>query len=89
MTLIQMKYYMTVCQYMSLTKASRELHVSQPALSMAIKKLEDKCGVSLFHHAANSLAITDHGIVLLEEITTIVNQYRNLEQLLSGNLLNR
>ncbi len=89
MTLIQMQYYMSVCHHMSLTKASRELHVSQPALSMAIKEIESNCGVALFQRTPNSLSITDYGIVLLEEVSTIFNQYKHLQQVLSNNLLNR
>lgn len=89
MTLIQMQYYMSVCQHMSLTKASRELHVSQPALSMAIKEIESNCGVALFKRTPNSLSITDYGIVLLEEVSTIFNQYKHLQQLLTNNLLGR
>ena len=89
MTLTQMQYFKTVCQYMSLTKASQRLHISQPALSMAIKEMEEICGVSLFHRTANSLSITEQGCVLLEEITTIVNQYQQMQQLLSSNLLDR
>ena len=58
MTITQMRYFKTVCQYMSLTKASKVLHVSQPALSMAIKEIENNYGVALFHHNANSLSIT-------------------------------
>ena len=89
MTLTQMQYFKTVCQYMSLTKASQKLHISQPALSMAIKEMEDVCGVSLFHRTANSLSITDHGCVLLDEVTNIINQYEQMQLLLSNKLLNR
>ena len=89
MTITQMRYFKTVCQYMSLTKASRELHVSQPALSMAIKEIENTYGLALFHHNANSLAITEVGTVLLQEVSTIIDLYDHLEIMLSDHILEK
>ena len=89
MTITQMRYYKTVCQYMSLTKASRELHVSQPALSMAIKEIENNYGVALFHHNSNSLAITEIGAALLDEITNIIDLCDHLESMMTEHLLDR
>lgn len=89
MTLTQMLYFKVVCQHMSLTKASRELHVSQPAISLAIKEIENSCGVELFYRTSNSLSITDSGVILLDEVTKILNQYQHMRQLLANNLLNR
>lgn len=89
MTITQMRYYKTVCQYMSLTKASKVLHVSQPALSMAMKELESSCGVALFHHYANSLAITEIGMVLLDEVTAIIDLYDHLENMLTEHTLDK
>ena len=89
MTITQMRYYKTVCQYMSLTKASKVLHVSQPALSMAIKEIENNYGVALFHHNANSLSITEIGMMLLDEVTTIIDLYDHLETMLTDHLLDK
>ena len=71
MTLIQMLYFYTVCEYMSFTKAAEKLRISQPALSSAIRQAEEKCGVELFKHRANSISITDEGIVLRQPIYLI------------------
>lgn len=89
MTIIQMMYFNTVCQYMNLTKAAEKLHISQPALSSVIKQIENECGVSLFRHRANSIAITDEGIVLQQEIAPILKQYQHLETLIAGRKMDR
>ena len=52
MTLIQLKYFQTICKYNNITRASAELHVSQPSLSNAVKELEREFGVSLSLGAA-------------------------------------
>ena len=48
MTLVQMKYFQAVCLYGSVTQAAIKLHISQPAVSTAIKDLEREFGVQLF-----------------------------------------
>ena len=48
MTIQQMQYYIKVCQYKSFTKAARDLSVSQPGISSAMRELERECGVELF-----------------------------------------
>ena len=89
MTIVQMLYFSTVCQYMNLTKAAQKLHISQPALSAVIKQIEAECGVMLFQHRANSIHITDEGVVLRQEVEPILQQYRHLETLISGKRLDR
>ena len=89
MTIVQMLYFNTACQYMNLTKAAEKLHISQPALSSVIKQVEAECGVQLFRHRANSISITDEGIVLQQEIQPILERYLHLERLLSAGKLDR
>ena len=89
MTIVQMLYFNTACQYMNLTKAAEKLHISQPALSSVIKQIEEECGVQLFRHRANSISITDEGIVLQQEIQPILDRYQHLERLLASGKLDR
>lgn len=89
MTLAQMRYYSAVCQTMNITKAAQMLHISQPTLSAAIHAIEAECGVELFHHKANSLSITDEGLVLLDEITPILKSNEHLDKLISQQMLDR
>lgn len=89
MTLVQMQYFLAVCQYENFTKASEVLHISQPAISAAMKDLERECGVPLFIRDKNSLKITDEGQVLLGEVTLIMEQYEHLNHIVSDLSLSR
>lgn len=89
MTIVQMLYFSTVCQYMNLTRAAQKLHISQPALSSVIKQIESECGVMLFQHRANSIRITDEGVVLRQEVEPIIKQYKHLETMIIDRRLER
>ena len=89
MTIVQMLYFSTVCQYMNLTKAAQKLHISQPALSSVIRQIESECGVMLFQHRANSISITDEGVVLRQEVEPILKQYKHLETMITDSHLER
>lgn len=67
MTLVQLKYFQTVCKYNNITRASNELHISQPSLSNAIKDLEKEFGISLFYRFSKGLVLTEEGSLFLEE----------------------
>ena len=78
MTLTQMQYFQAVCKYENFTKAAEDQHISQPAMSAAMKDLEAECGVPLFKKTRNSLTITDAGWALLEEVEKNLTQYDHL-----------
>ena len=48
MTFRHLEIFMSVYQNQSITKASKELHISQPSVSLAIKELEEKYQTPLF-----------------------------------------
>lgn len=74
MKLSQLKYFQTICKYNNITRASNELHVSQPCLSNAIRELEDELGVTLFYRLSKGLVLTEEGNMLLEHATDILNR---------------
>ena len=80
MTLQQLQYYVIVCRHQSLTKAARELSVSQPGLSTAIRDLELECGFPLFEHRPNSIILTDQGRAFLREAEHLLYAYRQLQK---------
>ena len=55
-------YYVAKCG--SVTKAAGELSISQPAVSQAVKQLENTLDVSLFHRAAKGVRLTGEGELL-------------------------
>lgn len=66
MDLHYLKIFNTVAEQQSFTKASHILHVSQPALSIQIKKLEDQINLKLFDKIGNKIHLNENGIMLYE-----------------------
>ncbi|WP_430332547.1 LysR family transcriptional regulator [Rhodococcus sp. ACT016] len=54
-------YFVAVVDHGGITPASRELYISQPSLSQAIRTLERRLGVDLFDRSRRRLELTDHG----------------------------
>ena len=61
MKLTQLEYFCVAARYHNITKASKELFVTQPSVSNAIKSLEDEFGVNLFYRNNNKLTLTPEG----------------------------
>ncbi|MDO9372522.1 MAG: LysR substrate-binding domain-containing protein [Gammaproteobacteria bacterium] len=61
MTLTELRYIIAVARERHFGRAAQACHVSQPTLSVAVRKLEDELGVTLFERAANELTITPLG----------------------------
>lgn len=80
MKLSQLVYFDTVCKHMSITLAAKELYISQPAVSAAIRRLEEELEVSLFLRVNNRLYLTAEGEALLKSVKTILQEIRDLRQ---------
>ena len=61
MTLTELKYIVAVAREKHFGKAAEACFVSQPTLSVAIKKLEDELEVKLFERSANEVTVTPLG----------------------------
>lgn len=61
MTLTELRYIVAVAQEKHFGRAAQRSHVSQPTLSIAVKKLEEELGVSLFDRSSNEVIITEAG----------------------------
>lgn len=61
MTLTELRYVVAVAQERHFGRAAEVCHVSQPTLSVAIRKLEEELGVRLFERRAAQIALTDVG----------------------------
>lgn len=61
-----LRYFSRVAECGSFTAAARELHVSQPSLSVAVRKLEESLGAILFHRSRRGVTLTRAGEILLE-----------------------
>jgi DNA-binding transcriptional LysR family regulator len=61
------RYFVAVAEERNITRAAERLHISQPALSAAVRQLEQQLGVDLLDRSDRVLAVTPAGMVLLEE----------------------
>lgn len=80
----QLRYFLAIARHQSITKASAELHVAQPALSMALSRMEEQLNVKLFDRQKKRLYLNSCGAILQRYSTQIVELYeaalRDLEK---------
>ncbi|GAA2158816.1 MULTISPECIES: LysR family transcriptional regulator [Glycomyces] len=79
MRIEQLEYVAAVTRYGSLRRASEHLHVSQPALSEAISKLERELGVTLLERRREGARITLRGKELLEHMMGVLEAVDRLQ----------
>ena len=77
MKIIQLEYFLAVVKYNSFTKAANFLHISQPSLTAAIKKMESDLGYDLFMRTTKDIKITEKGIQFYKYAEQLVQQYRS------------
>ena len=78
MTLQQLKYAITVADHGSMNEAAKELFISQPSLSGAMKELEKELGFDLFLRTNRGIIITPEGEEFLGYARQVTEQYRLL-----------
>jgi len=83
LTLRQLEILQAVDRCGSFSRASAELHLSQPAVSMQIKQLEGVLGLPLFEHMGKHIHLTEAGREALQVARTIGAGLSNLEQTLA------
>lgn len=75
----QLRYFLTVAKTGSFTAAARALKVAQPAVSIAIRKLETQLDVSLFHRDERRAKLTDEGQLLFDHADRIMQLVEDAE----------
>lgn len=80
MDLRRLQTFVTVVEQGTVSKASLQLHVAQPALSRQITSLEEELGVKLFDRVRRRLVLTGEGEQLLEECRAILGAVDNLRE---------
>jgi DNA-binding transcriptional LysR family regulator len=87
MDLRQLEYVLAVAEYGNFTRAAAQLHVAQPALSVAVRRLETELGVRLFHRTSRRVTLTDAGEAFVAQASRIVaesNELRAVMQTFAG-----
>lgn len=78
-TLRQLKVFESVARNLSYSGAANELHLTQPAVSMQIKQLEDNINLSLFEQLGRRIFLTEAGQELYQYSRAISQQLADLE----------
>ncbi|MCO7516276.1 LysR family transcriptional regulator [Pseudomonas guariconensis] len=82
MNVKQLRAFVTVAKYKSFAQAGEHLHVSQPALSLTIKALEDNLGGALLTRTTRSVSLTPEGEVLLPLARRLLADWDDTEEML-------
>lgn len=68
----------------TLSAASEELHISQPALTRSMKKIEEEIGVTLFERHKNRLLLNENGKLAAERAAHVLEEDRDLVQIVQA-----
>ena len=75
MELSYLTYFRTVAKMEHISQAAAELHITQPALSRAISRVEQEVGAQLFERGANSIRLNHTGRAFLQRVEQILAEY--------------
>lgn len=78
MNYVQIQQFLVLSKTMNMTKAAKELYITQPALSHSLAKMEDELGVKLVYRAGNRLVMTEEGRRLLQDFSAIDQAYADM-----------
>lgn len=81
MTLTELKYIVAVARERHFGRAAEACFVSQPTLSVAIKKLEEELGVLLFERGASEIGITPVGVQVVEQAQRVLEQAQTIREI--------
>lgn len=73
-----MEYFQRAARLRNITRAARELNVSQPSITVAVRRLEEELGVPLFDRSQKQIALTPEGQVFLERTDDILGRMQDL-----------
>lgn len=79
-TLHQLNVFLTVAEHGSITKAAEALHLTQPAVSIQLKNLQDQFDIPLTEVLGRQLYITDFGKEIVEASQNIINEVQVINQ---------
>jgi DNA-binding transcriptional LysR family regulator len=83
-TLRQLRVFKTVAEHLNYTQAARTLHLSQPAVSMQVKQLEESVGLPLFEQTGKKIQLTEAGREVFQYSRTIFQTFEEMEEVLAA-----
>src|SRR3569832_1384454 len=79
-TFRQLKIFETVARHLSFSRAAEELHLTQPAVSTLVSKLEDHAGVPLFEQLGKNIYLSAAGEEMLQFCNAVMLQFQNVAE---------
>ena len=83
MTLTELKFIVAVAQERNFRRASEKCFVSQPALSLAIKKLEEELNIIIFERSHTDVSMTAIGAKIVEQASKVLEEALLIKQIAS------
>lgn len=81
MTLTELRYIVAVAREKHFGRAAEACFVSQPTLSVAIKKLEEELDVKLFERGANEVSVTPLGEEIVRQAQSVIEQAQGIKEI--------
>jgi LysR family transcriptional regulator, low CO2-responsive transcriptional regulator len=79
-TLRQLKVFEAVARHRSFSRAAEELHLTQPAVSTQVSKLEEHAGLPLFEQLGKKIHLTPAGAQMLQSSREIIQKFQEAEE---------
>lgn len=83
MTLNELRYILAVAQEKNFRRAAEKVYVSQPALSLAIQKLEQELGVQIFERSRTSVSLTPIGEMIVNQSQRALEEIEQIKSIAS------
>lgn len=81
MTLSEFRYIVAVAKELHFGRAAESCYVSQPTLSVAVKKLEEELGIDIFERHQHDISVTPIGQEIVKQAELILNETNNLKEI--------
>ena len=81
MTLTELRYIVTLAQEQHFGHAAERCHVSQPTLSVGVKKLEEELGVLLFERTKSAVRVTPIGEKIVAQAQRVLEEAMTIREL--------
>lgn len=81
MTLSELRFVVAVAKERNFRRASEKCYVSQPALSLAIKKLEEDLGVMIFERSRTDISSTPIGEKIIEQAIRVLEEVNQIREI--------
>jgi LysR family hydrogen peroxide-inducible transcriptional activator len=81
MTLNELRFIVAVAQERNFRRAAEKAFISQPALSLAIQKLEEELGLKIFERGKNDVSLTPVGAAIVEQAQRVLEEAERIREI--------